>query len=199
MRRRRPPPHFSPAAPRGRSSSTPINPRFGASLLWLIQSFQFRRGDIHRPVLCAVYGSDIAVRLMRIYAHTGRDGPDGWLVVALRGRRAAYVHCHFADSDTLVCEAVAGDYPSIPEKAVALSAATEEGLRNAGYWRDAGGRALFAYEITFDSGMWGGASVVILNPLIAVFGARAWSRIDIIAPLAPDRDEAAIRRELRRG
>jgi hypothetical protein len=34
--------------------------------------------------------------------------------------------------------------------------------------------------------------------LIDVFGARAGSKIEIIAPLAPERDEAAILRELRR-
>ncbi|HLA21358.1 MAG TPA: hypothetical protein VJZ74_07850 [Pseudolabrys sp.] len=79
-----------------------------------------------------------------------------------------------------------------------VSAATAAGLKKAGYWPDASGRALFAYEITPDSGVRGGASVAILTPLIDVFGARAGSQIEIIAPLAPERDEAAIRRELRR-
>src|SRR4051812_35450325 len=74
-----------------------VNPRVGAWLLWLMNSWAGRGADSHRPVLYAVYGSDITVRLMRIHAHLGRDGPNGWLVVALRGRRAAYVHCRFAD------------------------------------------------------------------------------------------------------
>jgi len=175
-----------------------VNPRFGASLLWLMNSLWGRAGDIHRPVLYAVYGSDVVVRLMRIHAHPQRDGPHGWLVVALHGRRPAYVRCHFADNDTLMCEAVIGSYPTKPDQAPMMSTALEEGLRKSGYWRDANGRAVFKYEITPDSGGWGGASVVILNPLIGVFGARATSKIDILAPLAPERDEAAIQREMRR-
>ena len=160
----------------------------------------FRRGasDIHRPVLYAVYGSDIMVRLMRIHAHPERDGPDGWLVVALRGRRPAYVRCHFADNDTLICEAVVGPYPPKSGKTPIVPSAVEEGLKKSGYRRDSSGRALFKYEITADSGVWGGASVVVLNPLIDVFGARATSKIDIVAPVAPERDEIAIQRELRR-
>jgi hypothetical protein len=46
--------------------------------------------------------------------------------------------------------------------------------------------------------VWGGAAVSILTPLIDIFGARATSRIDVIAPLVPDRDEAAIQREMQR-
>jgi hypothetical protein len=177
-----------------------VNPRLGACLLWFMNSFWGGASDIHRPVLYAVYGSDIMVRLMRIHAHPERDGPDGWLVVALRGRKPAYVQCRFADHGALLlCEAVAGAYPPAPGTVPqAPSAETEEGLRKSGYWRDTGGHALFQYELTADSGVWGGASVVILNPLIDVFGARATSRIDIIAPLAPERDEMAIQRELRR-
>ena len=176
-----------------------VNPRVGAWLLWLINALAGRGADVHRPVLYAVYGSDIIVRLMRIHADAQRDGPDGWLVVALHGRRPAYVRCQFADNDKLICEAIVGRYSPEPEKTLTVSTTIEDGLKKSGYWRDTSGRALFTYEITPDSGVWGGASVVILDPLIRVFGARATSKIDIIAPLAPERDEAAIQREMRRG
>jgi hypothetical protein len=138
------------------------------------------------------------VRLKRIHAHPERDGSNGWLVVALKGRRPAYVRCRFADHKNLLCEAVVGRYPSESERPPVLPAEIEEGLKGAGYWRDDSGRALFKYEITSDSAVWGGASATILNPLISVFGARSSSKIEIVAPLAPERDEAAIQRELRR-
>ncbi len=155
--------------------------------------------DVDRPVLYSVYGSDILVRLQRIHGHPDRDGPNGTLTVTLAGRTPAYVECRFADMGaTLVCEAVAGAYPAPPGAARAISAASERSLKDAGYRRDATGRARFAYAITPDSGVWGGAAVVILSPLIDAFGARARSKIDIIAPLAPERDEAAIQRELQR-
>ncbi|MBI4365479.1 MAG: hypothetical protein HY543_01530 [Deltaproteobacteria bacterium] len=174
--------------------------RCKAWLLSVVTSLQAGDANVDHPVLYSVYGTDIVVRLMRIHAHPERDGPNGTLVVALHGGRPAYVQCRFADNGAkLLSEAIVGDYPPKPGQAApAVPAATEEGLKKAGYWRDAGGRALFPYEITRDSGIWGGASVVILTPLIDVFGARAGSDIDIIAPLAPERDEEAIQRELRR-
>jgi hypothetical protein len=174
--------------------------RFKAWLLLLMTSFKAGATDVDRPVLYAVYGSDIMERLMRIHKHPERDGPDGTLVVALFGPRPAYIQCRFADEGAkLLCEAFVSVYPPKPRSAAStVSATTAERLKRAGYWPDVNGRALFAYEITSDSGIWGGASAVILTPLIDVFGARAGSEIEIIAPLAPERDEAAILRELRR-
>jgi hypothetical protein len=49
-------------------------------------------------------------------------------------------------------------------------------------------------NISGDSSDWGGASVTILAPLIDAFSAGPGSKIDIVAPLAPERDDAAIRR-----
>ena len=125
-------------------------------------------------------------------------GPSGVLVVALHGRTPAYVRCVFADNGgTLLCEAVPGTYlpkPGAPPPSIPT--ATEAALNVAGYRRDPTGHAVFAYEISLDSGVWGGAAVVILTPLIDGFGARPGSKIDIVAPLAPERDEAAIQREL---
>jgi hypothetical protein len=174
--------------------------RLMAVLLTLMTSSRAGANDADRPVLYSVYGSDILVRLQRIHAHPDRDGPDGVLIVTLAGRSPAYVQCRFTgNGGVLLCEAVVGAYPPKPGATVpAIAAATEEGLRKAGYYRDASGRAVFPYEILPDSGIWGGAAVTILAPLIEVFGARAASRIDIIAPLAPKRDEAAIQRELSR-
>jgi hypothetical protein len=176
----------------------PVNLRFRATLLRVIAFLQAGTSDVGRPILYAVYGTDIAVRLMRIHAHPERDGPRGWLVVALDGRRPAYEYCRFADHKNLLCEAVAGRDPSESERPPVLPAEIEEGLKNAGYWRDDSGRALLKYEITPDSAVWGGASATILDPLIIVFGARASSKIEIVAPLAPARDEAAIQREMQR-
>ncbi len=176
-----------------------FGPRLQALLLLLVVSFKAGASGVDRPILYAIYGSDILVRLQRIHGHPDRDGPNGTLTVTLAGRRPAYVECQFVDNGaTLMCEAVAGAYPARPGAAPAVSAATESGLRDAGYRRDATGHARFAYAITPDSGVWGGAAVTILAPLIDVFGARAGSKIDIIAPLAPERDEAAIQRELQR-
>ena len=174
--------------------------RFKAWLLLRTTSFKAGPSGADRPVLYAVYGSDIMERLMRIHKHPERDGTDGTLDVALFGPRSAYIQCRFVDKGaTLLCEAVAEAYPPKPGAAgPKTSPATAEELKKAGYWPDVHGRALFAYEITSDSGVWGGASVVILTPLIDVFDARAVSKIEIIAPLAPERDEAAILRELRR-
>jgi hypothetical protein len=173
--------------------------RLKAVLVSLLTSASAGASDIDRPVLYSVYGTDIMVRLQRIHDHPNRDGPDGRLAVTLGGRRPAYVECRFVDKGAkLLCEALAGPYPAKPGAATAISAAIENGLNNVGYRRDAAGRALFAYEITPHSGVWGGAAVIILLPLIDVFGARAASAIDIIAPLAPMRDEAAIQRELQR-
>ena len=174
--------------------------RLKTMILALTFSFPAGASDIDRPVIYSVYGSDIMVRLARMHAHPDRDGPSGILIVALYGRTPGYVVCRFSDKGaTLLCEAIAGRYPPKPGTATpAMSSAIEEGLKKAGYYRDADGRALFPYKITLDSGVLGGAAVVILTPLIDVFGARARSRIDIIAPLAPERDEAAIERELRR-
>jgi hypothetical protein len=76
----------------------------------------------------------------------------------------------------------------------------EAALKEAGFWREeTGGRFLFDYDIgpEPDNGVWGGAAAVILTPLIDVFGANARSTIDIVAPLAPERDEAAIRQAMR--
>ena len=134
-------------------------------------------------------GGDIAARLARIYAHPERDGPNGSLVVALRGRKPAFVRCTFADNgSTLLCEAVPGEYPPKPNApSPAISTAMEERLRKAGYWRDESGRAVSALDIRADSSDWGGAAVTILAPLIDVFGADPGSKIDIVAPLAPER------------
>ncbi len=176
-----------------------IGPRVQALVLVLISILRTGHLNVDRPVLYAIYCYDIIVRLHRIHDHPERDGPKGGLVVALYGRTPGYVTCRFADEGaTLLCEAFAGAYPPKPGLAPPVSAATEEGLKKAGYWRDASGRALFRYELEPDGDDWGGAAVTILNPLIDVFGAWAGSKIDIIAPLAPERDQAAIRRESQR-
>jgi hypothetical protein len=173
--------------------------RFKTTLLYLLVSLRGGASGIDRPFLYSVYGNDIQVRLRRIHGHPQRDGPDGTLTVALYGRAPAFVQCRFADGGArLVCEIVPGRYPPKPGRpAPVLSAGMAEKLHQAGYRRDDGGRLVFSYDITPDSGVWGGAAVVILDPLIAVFGARALSRIDIVAPLAPERDEAAIRHHMR--
>jgi hypothetical protein len=160
-------------------------------------------GDaIDRPILYAVYADDIMARLMRIHADPGRDGPDGFLVVALRGSAPAYVRCVFADKGTAVqCETAPGAYPPRPDvPQLAVSAATAAALEDSGYRREpTNGRFVFAYEIETapESGDWGGIVVAVLDTLIDGFGARALSRIEIVAPLAPRRDQAAID-ELRR-
>jgi hypothetical protein len=160
-------------------------------------SLRAGRADVDRPVLYAVYGTDISVRLARIYSHPERDGPHGTLTVALHGRRSAHIQCRFVDDGAaLLCEAMPSGSPLNSDDAVPVAADVEAGLRKVGYWRDKSGRALFRHEITPDSAVWGGAAVTILAPLIDVFGARAASKIEVIAPLAPERDEAAIRREL---
>jgi len=174
-----------------------MNPRLGASLLWMAGAFRAHGAGMHRPILLAVYGSDIAWRLRRIQAHAGREGPGGWLVVALHGRRPAYVRGHFADRNTLLLEAVPGAYPPVAAKTRLRAGVLQEELKNAGYWPDGEGRAVFKYEITPDSAVWGGAASAMLHPLIEIFGARATARIDVIAPLVPQRDEAAIQREMR--
>lgn len=175
-------------------------PRLKALLLRSMFAFRPGGDDLDRPILYGVYGSDIMERLIRIHGHPGRDGPEGTLTTILYGRRPAYIQCRFAENGgKLICEAHVGTFRQPQGKAPVVDIETEAGLKQAGYWRDANGRALFSYEITCDSGIWGGASVVILPPLIAVFGARLWSKIDIVAPLAPERDEAAILRESRRG
>ena len=176
-----------------------LAPRLKARVLAFLTSRRLPNADatgIHRAVLYTVYGGDIAARLARIYAHPERDGPNGSLVVALRGRKPAFVRCTFADNgSTLLCEAVPGEYPPKPNApSPAISTAMEERLRKAGYWRDESGRAVSALDIRADSSDWGGAAVTILAPLIDVFGADPGSKIDIVAPLAPERDEAAIRR-----
>jgi hypothetical protein len=164
--------------------------RLGARILAFLAARKPGAQDVDRAVLYTVYGNDILVRLRRIHAHPERDGANGALVVTLHGRNRAQVSCSFSDrGNTLLCEVLPGA-PASAEIAAAL--------KEAGYWRDeSSGRFLFRYEITKDSAVWGGASAVILSPLIDVFGARAGSKIEIVAPLALDRDEAAIRREMR--
>jgi hypothetical protein len=177
-----------------------FSPRIGALLLWLSFAFQPGAKELDRPIIYAVYGSDIIERLMRIHRHPERDGPEGTLTAILYGSRPAHIQCRFVEhGGRLICEAHVGAFPRPQGVAPAPDAEAEARLKEAGYWRDANGRAVFSYKITSDSGIWGGASVVILNPLIAIFGARLWSRIDIVAPLAPERDQAAIQRESRRG
>lgn len=153
-------------------------------------------------MLYAVYGDDIIVRLKRIYTHLERDGPDGSLVVALFGRNEAYVRCAFAENGKfLVCEARPGRAGQADARPLQVSATIEAALQECGYWRDeTSGRFLFRYEIDDDPGdcVWGGVSVALLNPLIDVFGAHVGSKIEIIAPLAPKRDGAAIRRHVLR-
>lgn len=169
-----------------------LSTRLAARFLAFVTARRAGAHDVSRPVLYAVYGSDIAVRLKRIHAHPERDGVKGTLVVALHGRKSAQVSCSFRDGgQMLICEVI----PGAP-----VSAETESALQSVGYWRDeASGRFVFAYEVTRDSCIWGGAAAVILEPLIDVFGARPESKIDIVAPLAPNRDEAAIRQEKLRG
>ena len=173
--------------------------RFKTTLLYLFVCLRHGASGIDRPLLYSVYGNDIQVRLRRIHDHPRRDTPDGSLIVALYGRRPASVQCRFVDGGKrLACEIVPGLYPPKQGRAAPiLSAAMVEKLQQAGYRRDDSGRRVFSYEITPDSGAWGGAAVVILDPLIGVFGARALSRIEIIAPLARERDEAAIQRQMR--
>jgi hypothetical protein len=176
-----------------------LSPDVKARLLSFVASMRHGKGaatGIHRAVLYTVYGGDIATRLARIHAHPARDRPNGTLVVALRGRKPAFVRCAFANNgDTLLCETVSGEYPPEPDaRSPAISTAMEEGLRKAGYWRDEGGCAVATLDVSAGGSDWGGASVSILTPLIDVFGASPESKIDIIAPLAPERDEAAIRR-----
>ena len=173
--------------------------RFKIALLYILVSLRHGTSGIDRPLLYSVYGNDIQVRLRRIHNHPQRDEPDGSLTVALYGRTPAYVQCRFVEGGKrLACEIILGLYPPKQGRAApVLSAAMVEKLQQAGYRRDDSGRRVFTYEITPDSGAWGGASVVILDPLIGVFGARALSRIEITAPLAPERDEAAIQRQMR--
>jgi hypothetical protein len=141
-----------------------IGPRAQALILVLISILRTGHLNVDRPVLYAIYCYDIIVRLHRIHDHAERDGPKGALIVALHSRTPGYVTCRFADEGaTLVCEAFAGVYPSKPGPAPPVSAATEEGLKKAGYWRDANGRALFRYELEPDGSDWGGAAVTILN------------------------------------
>jgi hypothetical protein len=176
-----------------------IGPRIQALVLVLISVLRTGHLDVGRPVLYVIYGYDIMARLHRLHDHPERDGPKGTLVVALYNRTPGYVACRFADQGaTLLCEAFVGIYPPKPGQVPSISATTEEGLKKAGYWRDASGRALFRYELEPDGSDWGGAAVTILNPLIDVFGAWWGSKIDIIAPLAPERDQAAIKRESER-
>jgi hypothetical protein len=158
---------------------------------------------LDQSVILTVYGSDIKERLERIHAHPERDGPNGTLVAALRGRTRAHVRCAFEQGGTmLVCEVRGGLYRREENaQAPSFPAETEVGLKGVGYWRDStSGRYVFNYEIgeNPDSSVWGGVCAVVLNPLIEVFGARARSKIEIAAPLAPKRDEAAIRRDLGR-
>jgi hypothetical protein len=174
--------------------------RFKAVVLSLLFSVRAGATDVDRPIIYSVYGTDIIVRLARMHAHPERDGPNGTLVVALYGRTPGYVACRFSNNGaTLLCEACVGRYPPKPGKAApTISNAIEDGLKKAGYYRDADGRAVFRYNITLDSDVLGGAALAMLKPLIDVFGARASSKITIVAPLAPEYDEAAIERELRR-
>lgn len=162
----------------------------------------YDRAGLLAAVLYAVYGSDIVVRLMRIQAHPGRDRPDGFLVIALYGRTPAYVQCVFLDNgETLLCEVLLGRYPPKPGAPPhSINRETEAALKETGYWRDrASGRALLKYELGQepDSGILGAAAASILGPLIDVFGANPGSKIEIVAPLAPEWDEAAIRRVVR--
>lgn len=174
-----------------------FGPRLKAWILSRVAAFQTGRTDVDRPVLYAVYGDDLVVRLARIYRHPERDGPHGTLTVALYGRRPACIQCRFVDDGAaLECEAIAGRYP-LKLDAPPVMPAVDEGLRAVGYWRDDSGRALFRYHVTPDSAVWGGAAATILIPLIDVFGARATSKIEIVAPLAPERDEAAMSRGMR--
>ncbi len=176
-----------------------LSPKMKARLLSFVASMRHGKGSatgIHRAVLYTVYGGDIATRLARIHAHPERDGPNGTLIVALRGRKPAFVRCAFADNGrTLLCEAFPGEHPLKPDAPPpAISKGLEDALRKAGYWRDESGRTVATLKIIGDSSDWGGASVSILAPLIDVFGAGPESKIDIIAPLASERDEAAIQR-----
>jgi hypothetical protein len=173
--------------------------RIKTALLYFLVSLRGDASGIDRPLLYSVYGNDIQVRLRRIHGHPKRDEPDGTLIAALYGRAPGYVQCRFVDGGKrLACEIISGLYPPTQgQMAPVLSAGMADRLQQAGYRSDDSGRRVFSYEITPDSGVWGGASLVILDPLIGVFGARALSRIDIIAPLAPERDEAAIQHQMR--
>lgn len=177
----------------------PLSPDVKARLLSFVASMRHGKGaatGIHRAVLYTVYGGDIATRLARIHAHPERDGPNGTLIVALRGRKPAFVRCAFAvNGRTLLCEAFPGEYPPKTDAPPpAISKGLENALRKAGYRCDDSGRAVATLDVSAGSSNWGGASVSILAPLIDVFGAGPESKIDIIAPLAPERDEAAIQR-----
>ena len=172
-------------------------PRLMARILKFKFASGWRGEGLDRVVVQSVYGNDVALRLKRIHAHPDRDSPGGTLVVALYGHTPAHVRCCFADNGRLlICEVRAGR--NTRESDVQpIATETELALQGVGYYRDpSNARLLFSYEITNDSAIWGGASVVILDPLTNVFGARAGSKIEIIAPLAPFRDEAAIRREM---
>jgi len=173
-------------------------PRLLARLLKFKYASGWQGDGLDRLVVQTVYGNDIAERLKRIHAHAERDSPSGTLIVTLYGRKPAHVRCEFTDGGKmLICDVrIGSDIRTI--QGMPIPAEAEVPLRELGYRRDpADGRLLFPYEITTDSALWGGASVVILDPLIKVFGARAGSKIEIVAPLAPFRDEDAIRREMR--
>lgn len=149
--------------------------------------------DLERGLMLVAYGADIAVRLARIHSHPERDGPRGTLVVALRGSNPVFVRCAFVEhGSALRCEVVHGDYPLEADESLAVAEA-EEALKRLGYWRDENGCALAIFEMSGDSGDWGGAAVGILNPLISVFGAGPDSEIDIIAPLESEPDEDAMK------
>src|SRR5262245_56499744 len=106
--------------------------------------------EVHRPILYAVYADDIMARLMRIHADPGRDGAEGFLVVALRGSAPAYVRCAFTDKGAAVrCEAAPGAYPPRPDTPQPLVQTAIVGvLEDAGYRREPlHGRFVFTYEI----------------------------------------------------
>jgi hypothetical protein len=176
----------------------PFGPRIKAGILLALASLRGGRPALARPVIYLVYGSDIQIRLSRIHAHPERDGPSGALAVRLHSRRPAEVRCAFEqDGAVLACEVIDSLKGNGPASHLSESSAIQTALKKSGYYPDAvNGRYVLRYEVgtSPDASTWSGASVAILDPLIAVFGAQALSNIEIVAPLAPKRDEDAIMR-----
>ena len=152
--------------------------------------------EVERPALYAVYASDVAVRLQSVWTGREVDPASCYIVIAVTDKKAGYITCRLSGARELEMEASAGAYPPTSGQPVPyISAKMARALEEHSFYKDQHGRFLCRLDIWEDPNpdVWGAASVGIVDCLIDVFGARASSHIEIVAPLAPHRDEAAIR------
>jgi hypothetical protein len=140
--------------------------------------------------LLSRYLCPVVDRLERVYAMGDPAAhSDEYLIVAIDGRDETYVQCLFYrtdESEKIMCEAASGFYLTKPgqRRTVRLAADAIAALARLGFSTD-DSQGNFRIDLDADPPDFRAIGELILKALHDAYGARAESKLLLIAPYAP--------------